>query len=677
VQPLVTFPSTSGRAFTRAWYTHTWIEYSATRDAAYCFPCRHFAAGESNYWTKGGFANWKKGPKEHAAQKKHLDAVAAWEGYQRSKEKGETVVSQLSSAHAELHRETHEWIKFVSRVLRHCASQEIALRAHREGSQAENKGNFLETMNLVLRHSEEWSQIRRKIPQNAHYLSHESQNDLLRCMASMVQASIVRKVREVRFWSIIADETRDVSKTEQLSICIRYWDTTEQKSCLREDCLTLAPLDAMHAAYIAGVITDKVESLRLSWEHLVGQAYDGASTMSGCIAGVSTLIKEKAPAAIYVHCWAHKLNLALVAASNREREVFAFFALLEALYVYISGTVPHALFCKMQQLIRPGVVRELKKLSETRWSCRSSSIAAVKQTFPALLLALGQLANDSDNERASSARGLICQLDFGFVVRLHMYGLVFESTNLVSKQLQEPSLVMTRALILARSQIDRIREFPSRFDSLWDDAASSLSELKADMQNAASLIHRTRTNRKTVEKEKLRAEFVSTCKTVADDMAARFGTPDHDVMAKGLEALLPGSDTLLEPHAVVPFAKLFRITSDEILLTAQLLSAKHMLKRENPELQGLLQLGDYLLPYRGAFSLVVECVTVAITIPVSSASAERCFSAVKRIMTRLRSSMSDERLSDLTILSIHSALANNLDEDEIVSRYLAMRTRRA
>ena len=60
---------------------------------------------------------------------------------------------------------------------------------------------------------------------------------------------------------------------------------------------------------------------------------------------------------------------------------------------------------------------------------------------------------------------------------------------------------------------------------------------------------------------------------------------------------------------------------------------------EKPSIQGLLQLGDYLLTFRNAFSLVVECVVVAITIPVSSASAERCFSAVKRIMTRLRSSI--------------------------------------
>jgi hypothetical protein len=101
-----------------------------------------------------------------------------------------------------------------------------------------------------------------------------------------------------------------------------------------------------------------------------------------------------------------------------------------------------------------------------------------------------------------------------------------------------------------------------------------------------------------------------------------------------------------------------------------------VLDHEKPRVFSLQQLGDYLLPYRIAVNLILDCIAIAITIPVSSYSAERCFSAVKRIMTRLRTSMSNVRLSDLTILSTHSALANNLDEDDLVSQFLGLRTRR-
>ena len=227
--------------------------------------------------------------------KTHIEATVAWDTYCANKTKGENVLSQLSATHAEAGRLTREWIKFVSRTLRYCASQEIAFRAHRD--EGDNKGNFMVAVTLVLQHSPELREIKTQLPQNANYLSHEPQNEILHCMAAMVQSVIVNRVKKVRFWSIIADETKDASKTEQVSICVRYWDTTAEKSSLREDFLTLAPLDTMTAEHIATVITQEVQSLGLSWEYLVGQAY-GASTMSGYITGVATLIKQKVPVAI-------------------------------------------------------------------------------------------------------------------------------------------------------------------------------------------------------------------------------------------------------------------------------------------------------------------------------------------------------------------------------------------
>ena len=125
---------------------------------------------------------------------------------------------------------------------------------------------------------------------------------------------------------------------------------------------------------------------------------------------------------------------------------------------------------------------------------------------------------------------------------------LFESTNIVSKQLQEPSLLMTRALPLVRAQIARIKLFPSRFDEMWNEADTSLSTLQnTDIHIASNLSRVTRSNRKTVQRDKLRMEFVTACDTVADDMKARYCSPDHDVMAQGLCAFTPGSEIFLNP----------------------------------------------------------------------------------------------------------------------------------
>lgn len=49
-------------------------------------------------------------------------------------------------------------------------------------------------------------------------------------------------------------------------------------------------------------------------KNMRGQCYDGASNMAGARSGYNAIIKEVAPLAIYHHCAAHRLNLAIISA---------------------------------------------------------------------------------------------------------------------------------------------------------------------------------------------------------------------------------------------------------------------------------------------------------------------------------------------------------------------------
>ena len=44
---------------------------------------------------------------------------------------------------------------------------------------------------------------------------------------------------------------------------------------------------------------------------MVGQCYDGTTSMSGVQKGVAARMQEIVPEAVCVHCYAHRLNLAL------------------------------------------------------------------------------------------------------------------------------------------------------------------------------------------------------------------------------------------------------------------------------------------------------------------------------------------------------------------------------
>ncbi len=81
---------------------------------------------------------------------------------------------------------------------------------------------------------------------------------------------------------------------------------------------------------------------------------------------------------------------------------------------------------------------------------------------------------------------------------------------------------------------------------------------------------------------------------------------------------------------------------------------------------------------RETFSEVFKLLQVAMTTPVSSAEAERCFSTLKRIKTWLRNAMGHSRLNALAMLTIHAELVNSLESfhDRVIDKFARLKNRR-
>ena len=103
-----------------------------------------------------------------------------------------------------------------------CSLQEIALRGHRESQTSLNRRNFLEILELVANHD---PGVRHRLadgPRNATYTSADIQNELLNVMGRIVQKQICRDIMKAGLYSILADETKDCSKCEQMALVLRY-----------------------------------------------------------------------------------------------------------------------------------------------------------------------------------------------------------------------------------------------------------------------------------------------------------------------------------------------------------------------------------------------------------------------------------------------------------------------
>ena len=122
---------------------------------------------------------------------------------------------------------------------------------------------------------------------------------------------IVEEIKRAEFYSIIADETRDISRMEQLSLCLRYVHPDDHS--IKEQFFGFTDCPNLDASSLAEQIVSQLHSLGLSLMRCLAQCYMEPSVLSGHQLGVQKQIRDKAGSGyVYVHYYAHRLNLVVV-----------------------------------------------------------------------------------------------------------------------------------------------------------------------------------------------------------------------------------------------------------------------------------------------------------------------------------------------------------------------------
>lgn len=96
-----------------------------------------------------------------------------------------------------------------------------------------------------------------------------------------------------------------------------------------------------------------MKQIGINVQHLVGQGYNGAAIMSGKCSGVQERIITIVPQTLYVHCFAHRLNLLIVQAVKGVVAVADFFATLQMCYNFLSGSNVHSRWIAFQKNTYP------------------------------------------------------------------------------------------------------------------------------------------------------------------------------------------------------------------------------------------------------------------------------------------------------------------------------------
>lgn len=113
----------------------------------------------------------------------------------------------------------------------------------------------------------------------------------------------------------------------------------------------------------------------------------------------------------------------------------------------------------------------------------------------------------------------------------------------------------------------------------------------------------------------------------------------------------------------------------------QILSLKKVFADDLRKLPSIRALGEFLIIKNRCTASnlphVCNAILLFLTLPVTVAAAERSFSKLKLIKSYLRSTMSEQRLSDLAVISIEHVETKKLNLEELINNFAVKNVRRA
>ncbi|XP_075481088.1 uncharacterized protein LOC142521788 [Primulina tabacum] len=294
-------------------------EYSPSKDALFCFPWYLFelSEAEQSKFTIEGFRSWKRvNDGVDCAFLSHMGSSNST--HNKSSKSVVDLMNVTRHIYKLMNRETSEQIQ--KNRLRLAATiecihwlilQACGLRDHDESSYSQNCGNFIEMLKLLGKWNASIGDIiLDKAPGNARNTSPEIQKEILHIIGNRVRNKIRDEIGDSKF-CILVDEAKDVSNKELMAIILRFVDA---HGFLWERFFQIVNFHDTTAATLKKEICDVL--IRYNLE----------------------IHNRLRPYAYYVHCFAHRLQLTLVVAAEKEISIWLFFSNLTTVVNLVTSS---------------------------------------------------------------------------------------------------------------------------------------------------------------------------------------------------------------------------------------------------------------------------------------------------------------------------------------------------
>ncbi|KAL5854184.1 hypothetical protein ACOSQ4_003986 [Xanthoceras sorbifolium] len=618
-----------------------WLEYFPSKDAAFCLPCFLFAkpGGHgpygSNAFTLDGFRNWKKvNDGTRCAFKKHVTEEP-------------------------------------------CSAHNVAVQSCND------------LMNQV---------ILENAPKTAKYTSPKIQKEIVQILSNKVRMHIHEEIGDAKF-CVLVDEARD---KEQMALVLRFVD---KEGFIRERFLDIVHVKDTTAITLKKELCTIFSHHALNVQNIRGQGYDGASNMRGEWNGLQALFLGECPYAYYIHCMAHRLQLALVGSSREVIPVYQFFSKLTSAVNIIGASCKRN--SELQSAQKDAIehmitideletgkganqLENLQRAGDTRWGSHFHSICSLLRLFGSTCVVLQNIINDGSNytQRGDADAAYDAITSFEFIFILHLMKEIMGFTDILCQALQQKSQDISNAMHLVsttKALIQNMRE--DGWESLLKNVNSFCSRYEIDVPNMSDryLMGRGRSSHKkehiTIEHHYRVEIFTATIDSQLQELNNRFSEQAMELLT--LSSALDPRDSFKSFNIdnICKLADKFypmNFTEHERdLLSFELKHYKLYVSQQQvfQKMSTISELCRALAETRSShhFPLIDRLIRLILTLPVSTATTERAFSAMKLVKTGLRNKMDDKFLANYLVVYIEKEIAEKFSSESIIDDFMSLR----
>ena len=409
--------------------------------------------------------------------------------------------------------------------------------------------------------------------------------------------------------------------------------------------------------------------------------------MSNCILlkGVATRFRECSKKSIYVHCYGHILNLITKDCISEVLVLRNTLGTIQALYCFLEASPKrHAIFMKHGDS-SSDFVRTLKSCSKTRWTAHEAARKAVEAELLTIVKSLNEISFDTDSKTSTEATSLlrsVCSFDFLF--GMSVLKLILPHTSHLSTAVQSVDMDVLRVKENAELTIKTLESCRTddSFKIIWELTQKNTDRVKAlidseeidvDFREAKLPRQKPSTRRLgtveascentvfTVENYNKVNNYIPALDRIISEFKSRFAENDSVVLC-ALANILTNENP--DDEAFKEVAKFYTIDEDTIKSEHKMFNHMKKTLTDTKSVSGMLkQIADkqMMIMIPELFKLI----KIFAVIPATSCSAERSFSSLRRLKTYLRNTMSQDRLTNLAVMTIEPGYVNRVLKEDM------------